>query len=260
MKAIRSFRVDLLEVQVFENQADLAASAASMAARVLRDAWALRGAAAGILASANSQIQFLEALVRLGGVDWSKLTLFHMDEYLGLSDQHPASFRRFMRERIEARLCPGQFHYIAGDADQPLDECDRYAKLLAAQPIDLCCLGIGENGHIAFNDPPVADFDDPRPIKLVKLDEACRLQQVGEGHYGSLAEVPHYAFTLTVPTLCAARRMICIVPECRKARAVRDTLCGPITTACPASFLRQQPHCTLMLDLESASELPSTLG
>jgi glucosamine-6-phosphate deaminase len=260
MTAIRSFRVGDLEVQVFQQQAALAETAASLALQALQEALAARGSAAAILASANSQIQFVESLVRHKGLDWSKVTLFHMDEYLGLSDRHPASFRRFMRERIQARLAPGWFHYIAGDAEQPLDECDRYARLLAAQPVDLCCLGIGENGHIAFNDPPVADFSDPRPIKLVRLDEACRRQQVGEGHYASLAEVPQYAFTLTVPTLCSARRMICIVPERRKARAVRDALCGPISPACPASFLRRQAHCILLLDAESASELPGGFG
>lgn len=260
MAAINSFRVDQLEVRVFSSQAQLAQAAAAMAAQVLGESLSSRSSAAAILASANSQIAFVQALVARKDIPWSRVTLFHMDEYLGISDQHPASFRRFMRERVEARLAPAHFHYLAGDADQPLDECDRYARLLAAQPIDLCCLGIGENGHIAFNDPPVADFADPRPVKLVKLDEACRQQQVGEGHYAALSEVPQYAFTLTIPTLCSARRMICIVPERRKARAVRDALCGPIHPACPASILRRQPHCVLMLDAESAAELPERVA
>jgi glucosamine-6-phosphate deaminase len=188
-------------------------------------------------------------------VDWSGVTLFHMDEYLGIESGHSASFRRYMRERVEAHLHPKQFHYLEGDALLPLTECERYARLLAGQPIDLCCLGIGENGHLAFNDPPVADFIDPHPVKLVKLDQACRQQQVGEGHFPTLDAVPQYAFTLTVPMLCSARRMICIVPERRKAQAVRDALCGPVDTKCPASFLRRQRHCTLFLDLESASLL-----
>src|SRR5262249_27781458 len=178
------------------------------------------GRASAILATGNSQIQFLEALAALGGVDWSKLTLFHMDEYLGLDAGHSASFRRYLRERVEARVKPGRFHYLAGDSPQPLAECKRDAGLLAAQPVDLCCLGIGENGHLAFNDPPVADFQDPEPVKLVKLDRACRQQQVGEGHFPDLNAVPQYAFTLTIPTLCSARRMVCIVPEQRKAQAV----------------------------------------
>jgi glucosamine-6-phosphate deaminase len=147
------------------------------------------------------------------------------------------------------------FHGIAGEADQPLAECERYTQLLSAEPIDLCLLGIGENGHLAFNDPPVADFSDRHVLKLVKLDEASRRQQVGEGHFPSLDAVPQFAYTLTLPALCAARRMICIVPERRKAEAVRDALRGPLTTACPASLLRQQPHCVLFLDSDSASLL-----
>ena len=254
---IITFQADALAVRVFADEAQLAADAAQMATQHLQDTLAAQGSAAVILASANSQIQFVEALLRLGGVDWSRVTLFHMDEYLGLEATHPASFRRFMRERVADRVQPRAFHYIAGDAMEPLAECDRYASLLRAQPIDLCCLGIGENGHIAFNDPPVADFADPRVIKLVKLDEACRRQQVGEGHYPNLSAVPQYAFTLTVPTLCAAKQMLCIVPEKRKAEAVRQALRGPVAATCPASFLRRQAHCTLFLDAESASDLSS---
>ena len=178
--------------------------------------------------------------------------MLHMDEYLGLDEQHSASFRRFLRERVEQRLKPRAFHYIQGEAPEPLSECARYTRLLRAQPIDLCLLGIGENGHLAFNDPPVANFNDPHDVKLVKLDEACRQQQVGEGHFPNLAAVPQYAFTLSIPALCSAKRMLCIVPERRKAAAVEAALCGPITTACPASFLRKQAHCTLFLDAESA--------
>jgi len=172
---------------------------------------------------------------------------------LGIDPGHKASFRRYMRERVEARLHPRAFHYLEGDSLEPLAECDRYSRLLEAQPIDLCCLGIGENGHLAFNDPPVADFEDPRKVKIVKLDEACRLQQVGEGHFPNLDAVPQYALTLTIPMLCSARRMLCIVPEKRKAQAVKDSLQGPIDTACPGSILRKQTHATLFLDAESAS-------
>jgi glucosamine-6-phosphate deaminase len=249
------FTIDALSVRIHASSADLAAAAALMAQDALQRALKTQGHAAVILATGNSQLQFLEALIALGGVEWSRVTLFHMDEYLGLDDQHRASFRRYMRERVEARVKPRQFHYLAGDALLPLSECERYSRLLTEQPIDLCCLGIGENGHIAFNDPPVADFADPHKVKLVKLDEACRLQQVGEGHFPSLAAVPQYAFTLTIPMLCSARTMLCIVPERRKAQAVRDALVGPVNTSCPASILRQQSHCTLFLDADSASLL-----
>ncbi len=253
---VRTFQADALAVRIHATQDSLAAEAARLAREQLLRALAARGSAAAILASANSQIRFVEALASLEGIDWGRVTLFHMDEYLGIDAGHPASFRRFMRERVEARVRPGVFHYLAGEAAQPLDECDRYAALLRSGPIDLCCLGIGENGHLAFNDPPVADFADRRWVKIVKLDEDCRRQQVGEGHYPSLEAVPRYAYTLTIPALCAARRMLCIAPERRKARAVQAALSGPVSTACPASILRRQAHCTLLLDADSASELP----
>src|SRR5262249_361674 len=154
-----------------------------------------------------------------------------------------------MRERVEQRVKPHQFHYLQGDTLLPLEECARYTSLLEAQPIDLCCLGIGENGHLAFNDPPVASFTQSHPVKLVKLDEACRPQQVNEGRFPSMEAVPQYAFTLTIPMLCRAKRMLCVAPEKRKAKAVREALRGPIQTACPASFLRKQPQATLFLDV-----------
>ena len=251
----RSFKIDALEVRVFPAQAGLAAAAASEAADCLRRALARQAEARAILASATSQIQFLDALVAAPDVDWARVTLFHIDEYLGIGDDHPASFRRFLRERVHARLPVHEFHYLAGDAPQPLQEIERYTRLLQAAPIDLCCLGIGENGHVAFNDPPVADFTDPHPVKLVQLDEACRRQQVGEGCFPTLEAVPRYAYTLSVPTLCRAAQMLCVVPEKRKAPAVRDTLRGPIATNCPASILRRQPHATLFLDADSASLL-----
>ncbi|HMC26970.1 MAG TPA: glucosamine-6-phosphate deaminase [Verrucomicrobiae bacterium] len=251
----KTFLADSLPVRVYASQGELARDVAQIARTYLLDVLAKQGSAAVILATGNSQIEFLEALIALGGFDWSKITLFHMDEYLGITADHPASFRRYMRERVELRVHPRTFHYIAGDAPLPLDECERYTKLLQAQPIDLCCLGIGENGHIAFNDPPVANFQDPHRVKLVQLDEPCRQQQVNEGHFPTLAAVPQYAFTLTIPMLCSAKRMLCVAPEKRKASAVRDATRGPISTKCPASWLRRQSHATLFLDADSASLL-----
>ncbi len=257
LQPLRSFQVDALGVRVFPTGEALALEAATAARDVLAGAIRARGSASMILAAANSQVAALRELVKFGGVDWSRVTMFHMDEYLGLTADHPASFRRFLRERVERPLRPRAFHYIAGDCEQPLDECTRYSALLDAQDIDLCLLGIGENGHIAFNDPPVANFTDPHRVKLVRLDEACRQQQVGEGHFPGLNAVPQYAFTLTIPALCKVCRMLCIVPESRKAVAVRDALEGPVQTACPASWLRRQAHCTLFLDGESAGLLGS---
>ena len=252
---VNTSTVDSLAIHVYADQADLASAAASDAQKYLKEVIAKRGSARVILATGNSQMQFLDKLIRLGGVDWSQATLFHMDEYLGISADHKASFRRYLRERVESRIKPKVFHYLEGDAAQPIDECKRYAALLREQPIDLCCLGIGENGHLAFNDPPVADFADKRVVKIVLLDLACRQQQVSEGHFGDIPAVPQYALTLTIPTLCSAKRMICISPEKRKAQAVKDALYGPIHTACPASFLRKQSHATLLLDVDSASLL-----
>lgn len=252
---IRTFEADSLAVAVYADQDSLVRSVAGRVQRHLSGVIRAKGTAAAILATGNSQIRFLDHLVRLGGVDWSRVTLFHMDEYLGIAGDHPASFRRYMRERVEARLHPRAFHYLEGDCLLPGRECERYARLLAAQPVDLCCMGIGENGHLAFNDPPVADFEDRDAVKVVKLDDACKQQQVQEGHFPSLESVPPYALTLTIPALCAATQVVCIAPERRKAKAVRDALRGPVSTACPASFLRTQPQATLFLDCESSSLL-----
>lgn len=251
----RGFQADALAVRVYPNLIEMAQAAAVEAHRVLVQALKAQPTARVIFACAASQVRFLRVLTGLRGLDWSRVTAFHMDEYLGLRADHPASFRRFLREHVTTRAAPGAIYELTGDAADPRAECARYARLLGESPVDLCCLGIGENGHLAFNDPPMADFADPLLVKLVTLDQACRQQQVGEGAFPDLAAVPTQALTLTVPALCAARRMICVVPERRKAQAVRDALRGPIATACPASVLRQQAHCTLYLDAESAALL-----
>ena len=255
MNPIKTLKLDELPVRVYAAQHDLAVDAAHMVQQFLVECIAAHGSANAILATGNSQIQFLDELIKLGGVDWSKLTLFHMDEYLGLEANHKASFRRYMRERVESRVKPKAFHYIEGDADQPLSECTRYADLLQAEEIDLCCLGIGENGHLAFNDPHVAEFDDPWSVKIVSLDLKCRQQQVDEGHFSSVDDMPRYAYTLTIPTLCAVRKIICIAPEKRKAQAVHNALREAVSTNCPASYLRTQKQAVLLLDSDSAALL-----
>ena len=255
MSLIKTFHVDDLPVRIYAKQDDLAADAARMAQEHLMQCIADRGEASAILATGNSQIKFLDELIKLGGVDWSKLTLFHMDEYLGIDAHHKASFRRYMRERVEARVKPKVFHYIQGEADEPLNECARYCDLLQIKEIDLCCLGVGENGHIAFNDPHVAEFDDPWSVKVVKLDLKCRQQQVNEGHFPSVDDMPQFAYTLTIPTLCAVRKMICIAPEKRKAQAVHNALREAVSTSCPASYLRTQKQAVLLLDVDSAALL-----
>ena len=231
--------------------------AARRAAVVIEDAVAARGQASVMFASGNSQREFLEVLTGDPTVAWSQVVGFHMDEYLGVDATHPASFRRYMRERITDVVRLPEFHEIRGDAPDASAECERYAELLRRQPLDLCCLGIGENGHLAFNDPPVADFDDPADVKVVELDEACRRQQVGEGHFAGLDAVPTRAITVTIPALLRAREVLAIVPEARKAESVRRALSGPVGTACPASILRTRPNVTLYLDADSSALVAS---
>ncbi|MCG6136362.1 MAG: glucosamine-6-phosphate deaminase [Nostoc sp. LLA-1] len=253
--ATNSFRVDDLLVQIYNSEAEMALAVAEITQQYLQEVLQEQDTAAVLLATGNSQLKFLDALISLGGVDWSRVTLFHLDEYLGVTADHPASFRRYMRERVEKRIFPQKFHYIEGDALQPITECDRYTKLLQAQPIDLCCLGVGENGHLAFNDPAVANFQDPYSVKLVKLDITNRQQQVNTGHFPNIDSVPQYAFTVTLPLICAAKKIICLAPEKRKSQTVKQMLQESTTTNCPASILRKQSQATLFLDINSASLL-----
>jgi glucosamine-6-phosphate deaminase len=244
---------DQLEVEVYPDNAALGRAAAEQAAALLREVVAERGQANLIVATGNSQLTFYAALCQLPGIDWARIRLFHMDEYVGMRADHPASFRHYLHEKIVDIVRPAAFLGVAGDAPDPQEECRRYEALLRAHPADLCCLGIGENGHLAFNDPPFADFADPAWVKIVQLEEASRRQQVGEGHFASLAEVPTHAITLTIPALLAARQVLAIVPEMRKAPAVKAALTGPVSPDCPASILRTAAHARLYLDAESFS-------
>ena len=244
-----------LSVEVFPDPVALGQAAASAAAEALRKAIDAQGTARLVLAAAPSQTQTLAALSVAEGIDWSKVQAFHMDEYVGLPPSHSASFQRYMRERVAARAPFLEFDYLSGDAPDPQAEADRYAALLRAHPLDLCCAGIGENGHLAFNDPPVAEFDDPVDVKIVALEPESRRQQVGEGHFASLDDVPTHAMTVTIPAILRAGRVLVIVPESRKADPVHEALYGPVSTACPASVLRRQANATLFLDRESSARL-----
>jgi glucosamine-6-phosphate deaminase len=246
-------RYDDLDVRVFPAVDALAVTAADDAASAITDALHERSHANVMLATGNSQLVFLEQLT-VRDIDWAHVSVFHMDEYVGIDAHHSASFARYIRERVVEKVHPGSAYLMDG-TNEVNEEIARYAKLLTEHPLDLVCLGIGENGHLAFNDPPVADFDDPVAVKEVELDMACRQQQVGEGHFPDVDAVPRTAITATIPTLLGARRVLAIVPEKRKADAVRNTLKGPIDTSCPASVLRRTPHATLYLDADSASLL-----
>jgi glucosamine-6-phosphate deaminase len=246
--------VDQMPVVVHGDADVLARAAAQAAATAMRDAAAQNGVAHAMFATGNSQLRFVDALVALDGVPWSDVVVFHMDEYVGVGPDHPAGFQRWIRERITDRVQPLRAHYIDGLAD-PQVESARYAELLRNHPLDLCCLGIGENGHLAFNDPPVADFDDPLDVKVVELDAACRSQQVHEGHFPDVDAVPTHAMTVTIPALLRARYVLAVVPEARKAEPVRAALTGPVSTACPASILRTRDNVVLHLDRQSAALL-----
>ena len=233
----------------------MGAAAADEAAEVIRAAVAARDVANIIVATGNSQLTFLAALRELPGVPWEAVNVFHMDEYVNLPPGHPASFPAFLHRHLMDYVQVKEFFPVPGVAADPEDACRQYEALLRAHPADLCACGIGENGHLAFNDPPFADFDDPVWVKPVTLDERSRRQQVGEGHFHSLDEAPTHAITLTIPALLSARRVLCIVPEARKADAVMQSLRGPITEDCPGSILRLTPHAHLFLDKESAAGL-----
>ena len=244
------------DVRILPDSATLAAGAAHEAARVLQDAVSRSGVAHAMFATGNSQLAFIAALVDpSAGVPWGDVVVFHMDEYVGLGPEHPASFQRWIAERITAPAHPRAAHYLDGRAD-PEQECARYAGLLALRTPDLCCLGFGENGHLAFNDPGVADFDDALDVKVIELDPVCRAQQVGEGHFATDADVPRLAMTVTIPALLRAARVLAIVPEGRKSEPVRDALLGPVDPSCPASILQRAAHATVFLDPDSAALLP----
>lgn len=252
---IADFTVDSLRVVVHEGRASMGRAAASEVARAVAARQAEAPFANVVFAAAPSQDEFLAALIAYHGIDWSRVIGFHMDEYLGLGPDHPASFRRYLNERLFrlAGLGPDRLRLIPGEeSERPLRTALAYEDRLRAEPVDVVCAGIGENGHLAFNDPPVADFLDPVLVKVVRLDAACREQQLHDGCFDRIEEVPTHAFTLTVPALLAASTLTVVVPGPRKADAVLATVRGPIGEHCPATALRRHPGATLHLDRESA--------
>jgi glucosamine-6-phosphate deaminase len=250
----RTFHVGEAQVEIYDSSALAGEAAARKAAELISSAIAERGKARVVGATGNSQIPLVEALVRQE-IDWKVVELFHMDEYAGMRSEHPSSFRYWIRTRIEEKVHPGRVHYLQGDAPDINAEIERYSQLLNEAPIDLAFVGFGENGHIAFNDPPVADFNDPKTVKVITLDEACRKQQAGEGHFKDVASVPVNALSITCTGLFRANAWVCNVPEKRKAEAVRNALEGQISEKCPASLVRRHPNSYVFLDPESASLL-----
>jgi glucosamine-6-phosphate deaminase len=243
-----------MEIQIFDSRQALGQAAANDLTNILTATLVERGQAAIILATGNSQIEFLRALAAKPEIAWDKITVFQMDEYLGISPFHSASFRRFHREHLVNLVHPKMFYGIEGDAPDIDVELARYTALLQEHEPVACVMGIGENGHLAFNDPP-ADFHTTKTIHVVTLDEACRRQQVGEGHFPTLQDVPTQALSLTVLALLKPPHVLVITPETRKAHAVQAALEGPVTPDCPASILQTRPHVHLYLDHDSASLL-----
>jgi glucosamine-6-phosphate deaminase len=249
-----------MRARVYESAADLGRAAARNTADIVRTTVEESGAARIVIATGNSQLPFIHALAQEKGVPWEAVTVFHLDEYVGIDPDHPASFQRWIATNIERPLGPAAVHYLRPDPADPMAEARRYEELLRAAPLDLVCLGIGENGHIAFNEPHQTDFDDPAWARVITLDDRSRQQQVDEGHFPDLDAVPDQAITLTVPALLAPRHLQVVVPERRKADAVKATFTAPVSPACPATILREQAHAQLFLDRDSAALLPTALG
>jgi glucosamine-6-phosphate deaminase len=249
--AVRIMKVEKLQAKVYVDRAALGRAAGEAAGAKLKELLAKKPVSV-IFAAAPSQNEFLETLVAAKGIDWSRVTAFHMDEYVGLPGTAPQSFGRWLRDRIFDKVKPGKVHYLDGMAKDSGNECARYSKLLKESPPEITCMGIGENGHLAFNDPPVADFEDPAAVKVVELDLASRKQQVNDGCFSALDLVPKTAMTLTIPTLLSAPWIFCMVPGPRKAPAVKRTLEGSIATECPATVLRRHDRAVLFLDKDSA--------
>lgn len=241
-------------LRVFKDKISLGRAAAEQAAAAIRRAIAERGRARIIAATAASQKEFLEALTQLPGIDWSKVEAFHLDEYIGLPLSHPGSFRGMLMAQLVNKTGIGNYHLLEGDAPDPAAVVRDVSKQLASEPIDIAFLGIGENGHIAFNDPP-ADFNVEDPYIIVKLDEACRRQQVGEAWFADISQVPKRAISMSARQILKAKEIMAVVPDERKAQAIKACLEGEISPMAPASILRRHPNATLYLDHHSASLL-----
>ena len=241
---LQYFKIDRLNVENHLSQTELVQAAVDNATTYLESLLSNQETASIILATGNSQLDFLERLIQ-SSLDWSRVVFFHLDEYLGILASHPGSFRYYLQQRVASKITNCRFNFIEGDAVEPLQECDRYSHLLTSHAPDLCLLGIGDNGHLAFNEPGIADFQDPYLVKLVKLAEKTRVQQVNGGFYAELDHVPKYAYTLTIPAICQAKQIICLAPGKHKAEVVKQTLIKQISSNFPATILRTLSQATL---------------
>jgi glucosamine-6-phosphate deaminase len=243
-----------VKIEIFKTKADCSAAAADRGAGILRQALAEKGRASFIVATGASQFDFLKSLTQKEGIDWGHTTMYHLDEYIGFTADHPASFRRYLKERLVDVVRPGTVHFIQGEAADAGAECRRLNEIISKEKIDAAFVGIGENGHLAFNDPP-ADFDAEVPYIIVQLDDACRQQQFGEGWFASLEEVPTTAISMSVRQIMKSESIICTVPDARKAHAVKQCFEGEISPMHPASILLKHPAAYVYLDEPAASQL-----
>ena len=247
-----------MRIKVFDDKASLSQAAAEHAATAIRGAIAKHGQARVIAATAASQLEFLDSLTKVTGIDWQKVEVFHLDEYIGLPISHPGSFRKMLLEQLVGKAGIKKYHLLEGDAADPVEVIRRIGKELASAPVDVAFLGIGENGHIAFNDPP-ANFSTEEPYIIVTLDEACRRQQVGEDWFADLSAVPTQAISMSVRQILKSKEILAVVPDTRKAQAVKACLEGQVSPMAPASILRTHANATVYLDKSSASLLNSAL-
>ena len=245
-----------MTISISSNPVELGQKAGKIGAELIRNAIQSQGFANIILATGTSQFETLNQLLKEIGIDWEKVTVFHLDEYIGLPIEHPASFRKYLMERFFSKVKLKAYHLIDGEND-PKQECDRLSTLIQNHPIDVAFVGIGENGHLAFNDPP-ADFDTEKPYLVVELDHACRMQQLGEGWFPSLEAVPTQAISMSIKQIMKSKSIICSVPDLRKAKAVKDCLHGEISNLHPGSILQIHPNCQVFLDEPASSLLSGT--
>lgn len=252
---MRRISVGNLQVNIYDSRDAMGKAAADHVAELIEGMLASRQTVRMIFAAAPSQNEFLSHLTASDRIEWSRVIAFHMDEYIGLPAESEQLFGKYLKDHLFSKIQMKEVHYLDAVAKNPDQECERYAALLKSHAIDIVCMGIGENGHIAFNDPPVADFNDPYLVKVVELDEQDRQQQVNDGCFATIADVPTHAITLTVPQLMSARCLSIVVPSERKATAVRNSLLGPVTTRVPASILRRHSQAKMFVDEPAASML-----
>jgi glucosamine-6-phosphate deaminase len=261
IQEVEHLKLGTLKVQIYPSSRAAGFAAAQATADTLKELGQLHDSINVIFATGASQLETLTALTGIEGLPWSRVHGFHLDEYVGIDPNHPASFRRYLKEKLTQKVRMKEFSEVDGSSSDPEQVCRDYAEKLRIANPQLCLLGVGENGHLAFNDPAVADFEDPLDVKVAHLDMVCRQQQAAEGWFPSLQEVPHYAITLTIPTVLRVPKLIVSVPGSRKAAIMRRVLEGPISTECPASILRTHPDATIYLDADSAAQLdPVTIA